>query len=455
MFKGRFWPRLAAFAGDRRGNVAMIFSLALVPLLAGVGFATDYASGLRQKTIMQNALDAGVLAGAGAVARNDPDPASVVRNYVSGEMATKQAPNPAVTVDVQASGVVTASAQIALPTEFMKFIGIPSTNITVNSQATFGSGNLEVAIVFDTTYSMNGTKLATAQQAASNLVDTLFALPNAASTIKVGLVPFTYYVNVGTSNAGALWLTSTSPNIYQTSYTTCAVPATYSPIRTQQTCYSDGTPYDCSYNAQLTPASMCVTTPGTGMSTWNGCVGSRNDPLDLTDTVAPTDPVPALIGYGCSSPLQRLTTNGALLKSQIQSLYATQETYIAPGLLWGWRVLSPNPPFADGAAYGAAAHKAIVLMTDGANTHSPNYPDHEGTDVNLANKLTDKTCAQIKAAGVTIYTIAFDVTDKQIKKVLQGCATTTIFYYDASTNADLQAAFASVGSQMTALRLSK
>jgi hypothetical protein len=139
----------------------------------------------------------------------------------------------------------------------------------------------------------------------------------------------------------------------------------------------------------------------------------------------------------------------------------------------GWRVLSPNAPFADGAAYGGGTSKAIVLMTDGFNTHSPNFSngdqDHERGDVdstgaNLtasspdkleANYQTLQTCKAVQAQGVAIYAIAFEVTDPVIKSVLQQCATNVSYYYDATTIAALQQAFSAIGSNLTKIRLTR
>lgn len=456
---------LDRFPLDRGGNAATMFALSLVPIIGMVGFAVDYSNANRIKAQLQNTLDSAALAGAQAVARNDPNPSAVVTQFVSSSFRANGLV-PTVSVAVQNTGSVTVNASVVVPNYFMKFVGTPNSTVLANSQATYGSGKLEVALVLDVTYSMTGTKLSTAQAAANNLIDTLFALPDAASRVKIGLVPFTYYVNVGTTYAGATWLTSTAPVSTPVTYssTTCTGAATYSTTLTPATCTSDGVPYDCSYYAQLTPATGCSTTTssGTWTYTWNGCVGSRNSPLDLTDTVALTNPVPALVtdstktwSYSCANPLQRLTTDSAGLKSQVNALVAQQETFIAPGLLWGWRVLSPNPPFADGAAYNTSTKKAIVLMTDGANTHSPYYPDHEDTNVTTANNITTQTCAAIKAQNIAIYAIAFQVTDVTIKGILQNCATSVSYYYDATTLASLTNAFASIGQQMTALRLTQ
>jgi hypothetical protein len=119
-----------------------------------------------------------------------------------------------------------------------------------------------------------------------------------------------------------------------------------------------------------------------------------------------------------------MSQDPTVIKSAVNAMQAGGETYIAPGLLWAWRLLAPpsgSGPFGDGAPYGSIK-KTIILMTDGANTHSPRYPDHEGTDVVLANKLTAQVCQNAKAQNIVIYTIAFEVTDQTIKDLLSQCS---------------------------------
>ena len=95
----------------------------------------------------------------------------------------------------------------------------------------------------------------------------------------------------------------------------------------------------------------------------------------------------------------------------------------------------------------------MVLMTDGFNTHSPNYPDHEGTDVTAANQITAQTCANIKATGIVMYTIAFQVTDPTIKSILANCASGSDKYFDAGSIGSMQSAFATIGAKLNAVRL--
>ena len=270
-------------------------------------------------------------------------------------------------------------------------------------------------------------------------------------------MPFTYYVDVGLAYRNASWITGAQDS----STTTYGCWDTYpnvvysNPVTISATCYNDGIPYDCSYTNYTVnygaPVQQCGNQTST--YTWYGCVGSRNYPLDLQDSVDSANKVPALLNYSCPAALQRLTNDSTTVKAQIDAMTAMQDTYIAPGLLWGWRVLSPNAPFADGAAYGTAATKVMVLLTDGANTHSANYPDHEGTDVATSNQITAQTCTNIKAAGIVIYTIAFQVTDPTIKNILANCASGPPNYFDADSIGAMQSAFATIGAKLNAVRL--
>ena len=357
----------------------------------------------------------------------------------------------------------------------MKIFGQPTITMSVTSQAAFGTGNVEIVFALDTTGSMSSvdpgtghTKLADAQVAASNLIDTIFSAPSANSRVKVGFVPFNYYVNVGLAYRGAAWLTNTNdytgPAITPACYPTYPNIVYGAVIHHADPYLNDGVPaiynWDeypvVSYGA---PGPNQCDPPWSPTYTWSGVVGSRSALLDQQETVGAANPVSGIYNFGLPpQPLQRLTNNPALIKSQINSTTAGGETYIAPGLLWGWRVLSPFGPFADGASYSPATKKIMILMTDGANTHSPNYPDHEGGDVTSgsgANAITSSTCTSIRTAGIEIYTVAFAVTDLTIKSILQGCASDSAHYFDAGTSAAMMAAFQQIGANMTALRLTQ
>jgi hypothetical protein len=139
-------------------------------------------------------------------------------------------------------------------------------------------------------------------------------------------------------------------------------------------------------------------------------------------------------------------------------------TYIPAGLIWGVNILSPTEPFMEGRTYDPAnknPRKALVLMTDGANTLY--FRNSDGThqavrnngDVTTTNNDTSKICEYAKSKKIEVFTVAFAVTDVAAKTMLQGCASSAGHYYDATDSAALTAAFQSIGQSLTSLRLSQ
>jgi hypothetical protein len=68
-FRTRDWVRVAcgwfrAFRTDQDGNVGVIFGIAMLPVLTGLGMAIDYSRATVARTSLQGALDSAVIAGA-------------------------------------------------------------------------------------------------------------------------------------------------------------------------------------------------------------------------------------------------------------------------------------------------------------------------------------------------------------------------------------------------------
>ncbi len=455
---------LGAFFKDRGGNVVMIFGLMVVPVMLSIGAAVDYGRATQTRTSLQTTVDSAAIAAAAAML-NGGNSTQIAANYVQQRFAyTGRTVTTTTTANANA-GTVTVRATTTQPTAVMKLAHVDTIPVSVSATAAIGAGGAkktEIAIAFDTTGSMSqGGRITTAKQAAKDLIDKVLKLPSGAvnPNVRVGFVPFTTHVNVGLTYRGANWLTNSvdyTETLPQTCYDTYPNAVWGPPYHVSQTCYADGVPFDCSYDtANLVssgaPVNVCYTP--TYNHTWYGCVGSQNSPDDENDLANSAKQVPALFDVtDCPSPLIRLGNDQTALNAAIDAMTPNGETYIAPGLLWGWRLLSTSPPFGDGLGAGAAT-KILVLMTDGANTHSASYPAHNNTDVVAANDKLVKVCTAVKGAGITLYTIAFQVTDTTIQNILSQCATGVPYYYNAQTNAELQAAFTSIGAQLTNLRL--
>src|SRR5690606_16255280 len=185
--------------------------------------------------------------------------------------------------------------------------------------------------------------------------------------------------------------------------------------------------------------------------------GSLAPPKDMSVIADSSQRVTGLMNRWCNSAILRLTGDQTAIRSKIDEFVATGDTYLPSGLLWGWRLLSPTEPFSDGSPKTGPtkARKVLVLMTDGVNTLSANAPYHENTDRVVSDKLTADMCAAIKADGVEIFTVAYEVTDNAVKTLLKDCASGPPVFFDAVNGDELRTAFKTMGAALGGVRLSK
>ncbi len=455
------------FTSDRGGNVAVIFALSLIPLFGVGGAALDYSRVLTMRSKLQHASDAAALAAShgariSVAAMKDMANKSFKENLSNVRFAEK--------VDMEVTKIkngVRVTAEGRMETSLLGVLGISNLDVHVASEVGYSNTRLEVALVLDNTGSMAGSKLATLKTSSKLLVDTLIP-DSSVKNVKIALVPFSKYVNVGLGNRNepgldipADYAVPRPPycyNTYPNSTRKCESR------KVSATCWNDGVSYPCTkteyYNCtgeRGDPVEVCKG-PSLRQYKWYGCVGSRNYPLNIKDTTYSTG-VPGLLGtwdWCYPSPITRLTRNRSTIITGLDSMNSRDKTYIPAGLMWGWRLISPSIPFADGAAYSdKQTKKVIILMTDGANTKSPSYPEHNSTDINVANKLTSELCTNIAAKDIRIYTIAFQVTDPTIKNLLQTCAVNGGYYVSAASNSALKQAFEDIAESLVKLRLTK
>jgi hypothetical protein len=195
--------------------------------------------------------------------------------------------------------------------------------------------------------------------------------------------------------------------------------------------------------------------------------------------------IPAGPNFMCTTPpLQPLTTDKNLVLAKINQMQAQGATNILSGAAWGWRLLSEGEPFTEGRPYDATDNtKFLILMTDGANTYYPQSSrdilkswygafgyvaaGHLGTTSTNSNTLADQmnvrtiqACANMKAAGVVIFTVGFDLAGEgpaaqaRALEVINQCASDADKVYTPNSNGDLMNAFTAIGDAITSLRVS-
>ena len=234
---------MRALARDAGGNTLAMMAAFLVPLTALAGSAVDMSRAYLVKTRLQQACDAGVLAGrklmtvttgttldATAYNASNPDATPVHKaakaffdnNFPSGWMSTS---NVSFTPTRMSDGQVNGTATATMPMAIMGAFGFGATTQTVTCTARLDVGDTDIMFVLDTTGSMacvtgsgcssittytredgsqgyyrvemSGSKIAGLRTAVATFYNTLAANAPTTAHIRYGFVPYASSINVG------------------------------------------------------------------------------------------------------------------------------------------------------------------------------------------------------------------------------------------------------------------
>ncbi len=432
-----FWGivgKLSVFKADTRGIVFYLVALLLVPLVTLLGVAVDAGQLLVVKSQLASAIDAAALDIGANPAWTQAQAQSQAQAFVNANFSTQNASVTLTSLGVTQNTTatppsVTVTATATMNTAFLQIVGYKTLSTTVSSTVTTAQNYLEVVLVLDNTGSMSTvygseTGIQGLKAAATALVNTLYAADPTNKYVKIGVVPFTDNVNVGTQYSSATWIDNTNA-AGSMSQENISVPTNTGLIKFASTLAS-----------KVNQSSW----------TWGGCVRQRTEPYDVED-VAPTTSVPATLytpffapdepdaateskgkytdscsgsssfynSYLCDSTCMTATggpnqadqscitkyttspkvqssgygpnalctvqqiiplTNGANqteIINEINAMTAYGATVIPAGLEWGWHVISPSVssvifPGNEAASYSnITTLKVIILLTDGYN----------------------------------------------------------------------------------------
>src|SRR5436853_2906213 len=145
------------FMRDRRGGVAPMFAIAVIPVLGLTGAAIDYSRANSVRTGMQAAIDATALAMAKLAPTLTPSELQQkTTDYFNTMFTHPEAKNLVITpTDTTGGGAqLTLAVNGAVDTTFMNIMGFSSINIGSTSTVKWGNTRLRVALVLDNTGSM-------------------------------------------------------------------------------------------------------------------------------------------------------------------------------------------------------------------------------------------------------------------------------------------------------------
>src|SRR4051794_36553728 len=158
----RFLPVIRRFGGDRRGNIAIIFALTMVPTIYLLGVALDYTQALRKQGQLNAAADAAAIAAIRpAMLVQSTDTAKATATAVFGATADSlpglsSVPTPTITiVDDGLQRAVTVSYATKSINNFPSLLGSPAWPITGSSEARASSlPNMNFYLLLDDSPSM-------------------------------------------------------------------------------------------------------------------------------------------------------------------------------------------------------------------------------------------------------------------------------------------------------------
>jgi Flp pilus assembly protein TadG len=444
----KFCEASRAFRAARSGNVAITFAFAVIPVIGFIGAGYDYGNANSVRADLQVALDSSALMlSKDAATLSHDDLQTKAHDYFAAQFNRPQATIDSVGATYTTTGgsQVTVTAQVHVPTTFLRMLDLMGLdalqNIAINgsSTSTWGTTRLRVALVLDNTGSMDDDgKMDALKTATKNLLTQLQTAVTSAGDVYVSIIPFSRDVSVGASNYGENWLRW---DLWEARNGTCS----YSSYHRQSSCTNHGG----------------VWTPD-NHNTWNGCVSDRDQNVD--QNVTAPDPAntstlfPSEQYSDCPLEMKGLSYDWTTMNSLVDQMYPNGSTNQPIGLVWGWQSLVGGGPFSVPAEDPHYTYqKAIVLMSDGLNTQDRWYGNGSDTSTDVDHRMlaTDGTgtCANIKAAGITIYTVHVNTNGDPMSTLLKSCASDDTKFWMVTSSNGIGTAFQQIGTNLTQLRV--
>ncbi len=527
------------FAASNSGNVAVIFAIACIPVVAAMGVAVDYTRASQATSAMQDALDAASLALSRNVDLANMTGAEIQQfasEYFNANFHIGDVQNLVLNTSYSPTGPsVTVSAAASLPTDFMGIVGMQTVPLGRSSTTVWGEARLRVALVLDNTGSMSSSgKMAALKTATNNLLGQLHAAAAIDGDVYVSIIPFVKDVNVANAaNYTSSWdswidWSTTEPNgatpaanigpgsscPYSTgwggigfncvtqpagntstntipssgTYKGYICPGKFSDGTANIGCYTSTTYSSSGSGASCSGHSNCScsgygsgkvcktisgyfehawTVPNSAKTKWTGCVTDRGNATGPdsgnydTNVTPPTTSntstlFPAEQYSACPITVSSLSYNWSAMTAMVNNMSPNGSTNQAIGLVHAWQSLVgggpyPAPPPQDP---NYQYKTIIILLTDGLNTQDRWYGNGSSTStqVDARQKIL---CNNIKAAGLTLYTVQVNTGNDPTSTLLQNCASSSDKFFLLTDADQIITTFQQIGTELSDLRISK
>lgn len=397
-----------SWKSDTSGNVIMLFSLVLIPILLVAAFAVDNSRQISADRHLQAAIDAASLAGARALedaTKTDAEIQSIATNAFLANLETTHddvaCTNADITID-RNLGTVNVASDCTVNTMFGQSLSPETMSVATAATAQANVTKLDLALMLDVSGSMGGQKLIDLKTAAINAANELVT-EHTGDRVRVSFVSYATSVNAGAYGNPAL-----------------------------------GRPVDDDSDGDGL-GKVCVS-ERVGSAAWNDDVPEIGKWVGDDASSCP------------NSSLLPLTHDLDLFETEINKLTASGWTAGHLGIAWSWYLIAPDwddiwPNASKPLGY-TEPHtiKAVILMTDGQFNTA-----YEGSHGN-SNQQARKMCDKMRDEGVLVYSVAFQA-PTAAKNTLKDCAGGEERFFDAGNGQELLDAYAVIASQLSALTL--
>ena len=423
MLLNRFWK-------NHHGAVAPMFGLLIIPLMGAVGAAVDYSQASATRAAFQNALDStALMLSKTAPNESSSDLQTQATNFFNAQFSRPGVSNVVVAVNYSSSSgsQIVLNGSAVLKTNFLAVLGIDQIDITASTTSTWGNTRLRVALVLDNTGSMASSNKMTALKTASqNLLTSLKSAAMTPDDVYVSIIPFNKDVNVDPGSVGASWLRW---DLWEEVNGSCS---------------------KSSYTTKTTCLSHSKVWTADNHNTWNGCVTDRDQNFDTTNaaSAAGSTLYPTEQYSSCPVSLVGLSNDWTSLSNKIDAMQPVGNTNQAIGLQMGWQSLTAAPFTVPAQDPNYKYGQVIILLSDGLNTEDRWY-----TNASSIDARQQKTCDNLKAAGITVYTVQVNTDGDPTSSLLQNCASDSSKFFLLTSSAQIVTTFGQIGTALTNLRL--
>ena len=466
---------LTRFAKDEDGGIIILTLVLLFTMLVLGGMAVDFMRYESERATLQSVSDRAVLAA--AELDQSLDAKDVVNDYFAKAGYEDNIIGEPTVVEQGGNRSVSVRSEIDVNTFYLRLVGIDELTAPAASNAIEGTGNVEVSLILDISWSMRldvptegKTRIELLREAAQDFIDDLL-LDDYRDQISVNLIPYSQQVAIGDDLWAAL---NTTPEII-----------------------TDTATGDLHTNTAQCIDFEPVLAPGFTGEVPLGDYGQLA--FDTAATYRQVEAARHYTGYDPVCPFRNqekiiaLSQNRDQLKTAIGLLQPSLNTSIHLGMKWGVSLLDPSmrtilgglnstdPAFRNNrpADYNnTTTLKYVILMTDGENFSGPRIrPDFYDTaaerifyDTNTVGgsaKYTPHTSGQqdtwlqslcgLAKQRMTVYTIAMGAPPNGVTQ-MQNCASQPSFAFStnfqtADGEKGIDEIFDEIAEQITALRL--